>query len=326
MLYLLLTTQYSLLNSKMMKKSLQLLSILIALAIVSCNKPAEQPAQEPAGPQVVGQEVSYTADTTTMNGYIARDANKQGKRPGVLVIHEWWGHNAYVRKRADMLAELGYTALAVDMYGDGKQAAHPEDAGKFAMSVMGNMDVATARFNKALETLKADTTVNPEQIAVIGYCFGGSVALTMANAGMDLDAVAAFQSGLQLPVMPAGPGTIKAKVLVCNGAADPFIPTEQTEAFNQTMTAAQADTSTWATKGPSTHLPAPMPTRWAKNSACRSPTKPRPIPLLGKNCKPFWCGLFNKSPSRIQRKVFGMSPVSHRLWVFHHLVVFVIFK
>ena len=189
--------------------------------------------------EVKGEEVSYASDSTNLKGYIAYDMNAEGKRPGVLIVHEWWGHNDYVRQRADMLAELGYTAMAVDMYGDGKQAAHPDDAGKFAMSVMSNLPEAEARFNAAMELLKSQATVDPEKIAAIGYCFGGSVVLTMANTGADLDAVAAFHSGVQLPVMPNE--NLKAKVLVCNGAEDPFIPAESVETFKSALDSINAD-------------------------------------------------------------------------------------
>ncbi len=183
--------------------------------------------------KIKGMEVEYATDSTQMRGYIAYDENITSKRPGILIIHEWWGHNNYVRERADMLAELGYTALAVDMYGEGKQAEHPDDAGKFAMSVMTNLPEATARFNAALNLLKSQESVAPENIAAIGYCFGGSVALTMANSGADLDAVAAFHSGVQLPVMPTS--ELKARVLVCNGGDDPFLAPGTVEAFKKAM-------------------------------------------------------------------------------------------
>ncbi len=183
--------------------------------------------------KIKGMEVEYATDSTRMRGYIAYDENITSKRPGILIIHEWWGHNNYVRERADMLAELGYTALAVDMYGEGKQAEHPDDAGKFAMSVMTNLPEATARFNAALNLLKSQESVAPENIAAIGYCFGGSVALTMANSGADLDAVAAFHSGVQLPVMPTS--ELKARVLVCNGGDDPFLAPGTVEAFKKAM-------------------------------------------------------------------------------------------
>jgi dienelactone hydrolase len=174
-----------------------------------------------------------------MKGYIAYDKNIEAKRPGIIVVHEWWGHNDYTRERADMLAELGYTAIAIDMYGDGKQAAHPEDAGKFSGMVMKNIEVAKARFDAALELLKNHPSVNSEDIAAIGYCFGGSVVLTMANAGEDLDAVAAFHSGVQLPIMPND--KLKAKVLVANGADDPFVSEESINTFKSAMDSINAD-------------------------------------------------------------------------------------
>jgi dienelactone hydrolase len=188
---------------------------------------------------LMGEEVTYTTDSTTMKGYLAYDSAAEGKRPGIIVVHEWWGHNDYTRERARMLAELGYTALAVDMYGDGKQANHPDDAGKFSGMVMQNIDEARARFESALAVLKSQSTVDSTQIAAIGYCFGGSVVLTMANAGEDLDVVAAFHSGVQLPIMPND--KIKAKVLVCNGAADPFVSEESVIAFKAAMDKAGAD-------------------------------------------------------------------------------------
>jgi len=230
-----------------MKKTSSLIKLLTMLLIITaCNsgqkqeeKSTENEVATPSGPKVEGNEVSYATDSTQMNGYIAFDANKEGKRPGVLVVHEWWGHNDYVRKRADMLAELGYVALAVDMYGDGKQAAHPEDAGKFSSQVIANMDEAKARFESAMEVLKNNPNVDTDKIAAIGYCFGGSVVLTMANAGYDLDAVAAFHSGVQLPIQPTD--QVTSKVLVQNGADDPFISPESVDAFKSSMESAGVD-------------------------------------------------------------------------------------
>ena len=232
---------------KHITKHLLAISFFIAMAYLSgCGSASDKESTklesdivEIPAVSVKGEEVSYSSDTTEMKGYLAFNENDDSKRPGVIVIHEWWGHNQYVRERADQLAELGYTALALDMYGDGKQAAHPEDAGKFAGMVMTNMDLATARFDAAVDLLKSHPSVDPEKIAAIGYCFGGSVALTMANAGKDLDAVAAFHSGVQLPVMPGE--DLTAKVLVCNGADDPFISPESVTTFKEAMDAAGAD-------------------------------------------------------------------------------------
>ncbi len=219
---------------------------LFGLMVISCmNK--EKKAETASNAQkvieqtvkVVGKEIAYATDSTNMKGYITFDENSDDKRPGVIVVHEWWGHNDYTRQRADMLAELGYTAIAIDMYGDGKQAAHPADAGKFMREAISNMPEAKARFAAALDLLKKHPSVDTEKIAAIGYCFGGSVVLTMANAGMDLDAVAAFHSGVQLPVMPSS--ELKAKVLVCNGAEDPFISPESVVAFKKAMDSVGAD-------------------------------------------------------------------------------------
>jgi dienelactone hydrolase len=190
---------------------------------------------------VVGQEVSYQAGDTVMKGYLAWDDAVQGKRPGILVVHEWWGHNAYVRRRAEMLAALGYTALAVDMYGDGKTAAHPEDAGKFSGAVQKDLPLMKARFEAARRFLEEQPTVDPDRIAAIGYCFGGSVVLEMARTGEDLDGVVSFHGSLG----GLGPvtGEIKARVLVANGADDPFVTAEQIEMFKQDMDAAGANYS-----------------------------------------------------------------------------------
>lgn len=190
-------------------------------------------------PVVETQDIQYSVDSTQLRGYLVYDASSEDKRPGILVIHEWWGHNNYVRQRARQLAELGYVAFALDMYGDGKLADHPDDAGKFAGMVMSNLPSAKARFEAAMEQLKSHPLVDADNIAAIGYCFGGSVALSMANAGYDLDAVAAFHSGVQLPIAPSE--DIKAKVLVANGADDPFISEESVIAFKQAMDKVGAD-------------------------------------------------------------------------------------
>lgn len=188
--------------------------------------------------EVVGKEVTYDVDGAAFNGYLATNDAVDEKRPGVLVVHEWWGNNDYTRKRADMLAELGYTALALDMYGDGKTADHPDDAGKFAGEVRENMAAAEARFRAAMDLLKQQPGVDGERIAAIGYCFGGGVVLEMARRGVDLDAVASFHGSLGTSD-PAEPGEVVARVAVFNGADDPFVKPEQIEAFKAEMDNAQ---------------------------------------------------------------------------------------
>lgn len=185
-------------------------------------------------PKIEGKAVEYTAGGVTLKGYLAYDANVKGKRPGVLVVHEWWGQNEYVRKRARMLAELGYTALALDMYGEGKLADHPDDARKFSSEVMKNFPVAKGRFLAALELLKQQPTVDPDRIAAIGYCFGGGVVLNMARQGVDMKGVASFHGSLAA-IKPDKPTQFKAAVRAYNGADDKYVTPEQIEALNQEM-------------------------------------------------------------------------------------------
>ena len=190
--------------------------------------------------KVVGQALDYSYDGTTLKGYIAYDDSIEGKRPGVLVVHEWWGHNDYARKRADQLARMGYVALAVDMYGDGKLAEHPDDAKKFYSEVMGNMPLAKARFMAAMDALNSHKLMDHEKGAAIGYCFGGAVVLQMAREGVALDGVVSFHGSLGTSA-PASVGAVKAKILVAHGAADPLVPGEQIIGFMDEMNKAGAD-------------------------------------------------------------------------------------
>lgn len=184
--------------------------------------------------KVVGEEVTYSDGKTEMKGYIAYDNKIKGERPGVIVVHEWWGHNGYARKRADMLAKLGYTAFAIDMYGDGKTASHPEDAGRFSGEVRKNMPEAEARFRAAYELLQKHKSTRDSDISAIGYCFGGGIVLEMARRGLDLDAVVSFHGSLGTE-SPAEKGKVKAKLLVLNGEADQFIKPESIAAFKKEM-------------------------------------------------------------------------------------------
>ena len=208
-----------------------LIILFISFISFSCSRMEEEKADESS---VTGKEVTYTAGGTTLKGYLAYNENIEGPRPGIIVVHEWWGHNEYARKRAEMLAELGYTAFAVDMYGDGKQANHPDNAGKFAMAVMQNMEVASERFNAGVRFLKEQPQTNSEKIAAIGYCFGGGIVLHMALAGSDLDGVVSFHGSLPADSV-SNPDQVNAKLLVLNGADDPFVPQEQRDAFKKAM-------------------------------------------------------------------------------------------
>ncbi len=180
------------------------------------------------------KEVSYEANGVKLKGYVAWDDAAKGKHPGVLVVHEWWGLNDYARKRAHMLAEQGYTALALDMYGNGKQAHHPDDAQKFSSEVSQNEALAKARFEAALELLKKQPDVDGDNIGAIGYCFGGSVVLNMARMGEPLKVAESFHGGLKT-AHPAEPGKVKASIASFTGEADPFIPADQVAAFREEM-------------------------------------------------------------------------------------------
>lgn len=189
---------------------------------------------------VNGEVVDYKAGDAIFKGYLAVDNAIKGKRPAVLVVHEWWGHNDYARKRATMLAELGYVALAVDMYGEGKNTAHPKEAGEWASQVTKNAELSEARFLAAVNFLKQQETVDAEKLAAIGYCFGGGVVLTMARRGMDLKGVASFHGNLSTN-QPATAGGVKAKILAFHGNADAMIPPDVVAGFKQEMQSAKAD-------------------------------------------------------------------------------------
>lgn len=177
--------------------------------------------------------VDYEAGGKKMQGFVAWDNTITGKRPGILVVHEWWGLNDYTRGRAKQLAGLGYTAMAVDMFGGGKAATHPEDAQAFVSEVKKDEGAAKARFEAAMKVLEGQQTVDPKKIAAIGYCFGGGTVLSMARQGLDLAAVVSFHGSLGglAPVVPP----VKAKILVCNGANDSFVTQEQIDALKKEM-------------------------------------------------------------------------------------------
>ncbi len=186
-----------------------------------------------------GKEIVYQVDGKEFTGYLAWDDAVAGKRPGILVVHEWWGHNAYARQRADKLAGLGYTAFALDMYGSGKVADHPEDAKRFMQAVMSDMPEAEKRFDKAKSILQQQPSVDARHIAAIGYCLGGGVVLHMARIGAKLDGVVSFHGSLGTSE-PARKDQVKARVLVFTGAADPYAPPETVAAFEQEMRQAGA--------------------------------------------------------------------------------------
>ena len=187
------------------------------------------------------QEIPYkSADGTEMIGYYAYDDSIQGARPGVVVVHEFWGLNDYAKRRARDLAGLGYSALAIDMYGDGKNTEHPNDAMAFMQEALKNAATANARFNAGLDLLKKQPQTNPNKLAAIGYCFGGKIVLDAARQGTPLVGVVSFHGALATST-PATPGSVKAKVLVEHGALDSMVTADQVAAFKAEMDKAGAD-------------------------------------------------------------------------------------
>jgi dienelactone hydrolase len=197
-----------------------------------------QPASEESS--IVTKEVTYTADGTMLKGFLAYDSSTTAKRPGIIVVHEWWGLTNYEKRRAMMLAKLGYVAFAIDMYGNGKIVDNPKDAGQSAAAAMHNMDTATAKFDAGLKILKEQPQTDTSKLAAIGYCFGGGVVLNMALHGADLDGVVSFHGDLPTSKV-AHPKNVKAKVLVCTGEADPFNPPKKVNAFEKAMNMAKVD-------------------------------------------------------------------------------------
>lgn len=193
----------------------------------------------PASAAIREEPVSYKDGNTAMKGFVVYDDSKKGKRPGIIVVHEWWGITKHEHNEARHFAEQGYTAFIADMFGDAKTADNPKEAGALAGGVMKNPQAMQSRFNAARDALAKHPSVDPKKIGAAGYCFGGTVVLNMARAGADLAGVAAFHAGLTM-YTPA-PKAVKAKVLVLNGADDPLIKPEQIETFKKEMDAAKAD-------------------------------------------------------------------------------------
>ena len=197
---------------------------------------------------VQAKEIEYSHNGVKLTGYLAFNDSKVGKRPGILVVHEWWGHNDHARNRAIMLAKSGYTALALDMYGDGKLANHPKKASEFMNLTFSNWSDSQGRYNKALEVLKAHKTVDAARIGSIGFCFGGAVSIKMARGGADLKGIVAFHSAL--PVEPKiTKDSMKSAVLVINGSEDGFLKPEAVASFSQDMFRANVDFTYMNLKG-----------------------------------------------------------------------------
>ncbi len=180
------------------------------------------------------KKITYKHGDIECHGVLAWDDAVQGPRPGVLVVHEWWGLNDYARGRAEQLAKLGYVAFAADMYGEGKVTEHPQAAGEMATKVRANIQDWRKRAVTALDILKAQPQCDKTRLAAIGYCFGGSTALQLAYTGADLKAVATFHAALPTPTAEEAK-QIKATLLICHGADDKFVSDQSIKSFREAL-------------------------------------------------------------------------------------------
>jgi dienelactone hydrolase len=218
-----------------MKISSTLPIVLITLAITTLSFMSPNNVS----PKIKEQVITYTDNGTNFKGFVAYDENISGKRPAILVIPEWWGLNDYAKSRARQLAGLGYIAMAVDMFGDGKIAANPQEAQEFTKPYYANPQLAKTRVDAALKQLKTFPMADAGNMAAIGYCFGGNVVLNAARLGADLKGVVSFHGGLGGAL--ADKKLLKAKILVCNGGADKFVSEQSITEFKHSMDSIGAD-------------------------------------------------------------------------------------
>jgi dienelactone hydrolase len=221
----------------MLRNKFLLTAILFVFTIATaCNNAddSKTAANDAAStPSFKEENVSYSGDSVTMNGYVVYDENNKEKRPAVLVVHEWWGLNDYPKRRARQLAELGYVAMAVDIYGNGKTADNPDSAEHYAGPFYMNPQKAKARIDAAIAKIKTMEQVDGSNIAAIGYCFGGGILLNTVRLGDELKGVVSFHGSLV--GTPANKDLLKSQILVCHGGADPFVPQSEVDAFKKQM-------------------------------------------------------------------------------------------
>jgi dienelactone hydrolase len=228
-------------DNKTNDMKLQILFPAALLIFCSCNSNSDKTSSnessttstETKTPKIKEEAVSYKIDTLNMKSYVYYDENIEGKRPAVLVVHEWWGLNDYIKRRARMLAEMGYIAMAVDMYGNGRMGNDPGTAQALATPFYMHPDMAKKHFDAALEELKKNPNVDQSKIAGIGYCFGGGVLLNLARMGEPLNGVVSFHG--TLIGTPPDKNLTKAEILVCHGEADSFVPKADVDKFKKQM-------------------------------------------------------------------------------------------
>lgn len=212
---------------------LSMIVTLLSFTLLLLSLPAP-----PAHGEVVSKVVEYQDGDVTLKGEIFWDDDAPGQRPGVLVVHEWWGLNDHARQKARRLAEAGYVALATDMYGGGQVAEHPREAGEFARQVRENVEAWRRRANVGLEQLKKLDRVDSSRLAAIGYCFGGATVIQMAYGGSDVQAVVSFHGSLPMPTEGA---SIDPAMLINHGAEDAHITPEVVQEFITGMNTTTAD-------------------------------------------------------------------------------------
>lgn len=209
-----------------------LLLLISSIILWSCNNNAKT-GDKPGGTALKEESVFYSADSANMTGYAVYDTSNKDKRPVILVVHEWWGLNDYAKKRARELAELGYLAFAVDVYGDRKQAPDPQTAGQMATPFYEHPEKAKARIDAAIAKIKTFPQADTSKIAGIGYCFGGGVLLNIARMGEPFVGVVSFHGSLV--GTPANKDLLKAQILVCHGQADSFVSPAEVATFKKQM-------------------------------------------------------------------------------------------
>ena len=194
-----------------------------------------------AAHEVKTETITYKDGDVTCKGFLASPAGLVGIAPGVLVVHDWYGCGPYAQQRAKELAQRGYVAFALDMYGDGKVVSSGADASALAGGFYKDLPLMVRRSRAGLAVLTGQSTVDKARVASIGFCFGGTVSLNLARSGDPLAGVVSFHGGLKAATaVPATEGGIKAKVLVLHGGADPFVPPADVAAFMDEMTKAKA--------------------------------------------------------------------------------------
>ena len=184
--------------------------------------------------------IDYRVGDNIHQAYLVNDDALGGSRPGVIIVHEWWGVNDYIIDRAHQLAELGYVALAIDMFGNGKVAENPDEAGGLMNGVLGDMEAGTEALRAGYDLLLEQPSVDEQKTAAIGYCFGGAMVLHMARIGLPLKAVASFHGALG-SFHQAQPGSISSRILACHGEADSMVTMDDVAGFRTEMDAAQAN-------------------------------------------------------------------------------------